>query len=398
MKVAMVSIYPPLGSRTSKRGGMGRYAKDLISALPGDCEVLVLADRIGSSGEYAEGKVKVARCWTPGPLYPFQLVRRLWREKVDVVHIQHEVFFFGSVASGAALPLLLVLLRAMGLKVVITAHNGIVPRGDLDRDFLEDNGIKGGSRLLMGGLRLIMSSIDRFSDAVIVHEDRMGRTLVEEYGFDPCKISVVHHGIEEGKEPLPGDLAKERLGVPGKRTILFLGYIAGYKGLDVLVESAKFITTSDWIMLIGGGTHPRLKNDQMYLEYVARLKRKAAETGGGKVLFKGFVPEEDLRLYLSAADLLVFPYRTFMAASGPMAIAMSYGKPFLASKAFTGVVDDDMLFSDGPEALARKIDDLFSGTLCIDQVKYGAMRAERSWSSVAARTRSIYASLLENGE
>jgi hypothetical protein len=46
----------------------------------------------------------------------------------------------------------------------------------------------------------------------------------------------------------------------------------------------------------------------------------------------GFVPDEKVYLYYSAADLVVMPYEVFMSASGPFSRALAHQKPIILSE------------------------------------------------------------------
>jgi glycosyltransferase involved in cell wall biosynthesis len=82
--------------------------------------------------------------------------------------------------------------------------------------------------------------------------------------------------------------------------------------------------------VVGGGINPNHKNDELVQKYVAEVKKVAKERG---VEVTGFVPDKKMAIYLSACDMMIFPYRTFLSSSGPLALAWSYGKPAILSEA-----------------------------------------------------------------
>ena len=44
-------------------------------------------------------------------------------------------------------------------------------------------------------------------------------------------------------------------------------------------------------------------------------------------------------MFFQASDLVIFPYRTLMSASGPLSIAFSFQKPFIVSKELSGMFE-----------------------------------------------------------
>src|SRR5581483_6301413 len=76
---------------------------------------------------------------------------------------------------------------------------------------------------------------------------------------------------------------------------------------------------------------------------------------------KGFLTAEEIRIYLAACDAAVFPYRQVFGASGPLALALAQGRPFLLSDAFVGMgFDPRALFPRSPEGLAAKLREFLS--------------------------------------
>ena len=251
------------------------------------------------------------------------------------------------------------------------------------------------------GLLFLVKIIINLSTAVIVHEKNLRRILIEEYKCAASKINVVNHGIEEPNATLASDKAKEKLGLHSKRVILFFGYITGYKNVSLLIESAKFLKVDNWVILIAGGLHPRLIGDGDYVRYVSQLHKRASKISEQNILFKGFIPEEEISSYFSAADLIIFPYNICMASSGPLSLAVSYGRPFLVADSFREVIAfDDIVFLNEPKKLAEKIDSFFANpTFRIKSLEWvKKFKIGRSWDEVAKKTFFLYTELIEKAK
>lgn len=392
MKVGMVSIYPPPKSKHSGHGGVASYTKNLVFSLLNSCSVDVFANKISHVADHCSEDEMVYRCWDRGVLYPFRIFKKLLCKNVDVVHVQHEIYLYGGLGSAIVFPFLLFLIMLLRKPVVVTLH-GVIPLSKVDERFLKENWIKGKPFVMKSGLALLVKFIASLSTAIIVHEENSRETLKSEYGCPTRKIFVIHHGIEKRNDLIEKDEAKRELGLNGRSLIFFFGYITGYKNVELLIESASFLKTPNWVMIIAGGPHPRLSSDPDYLSYVSNLHEKALAISKDQILFKGFISEEEIPLYFSAADLIVFPYKISMHSSGPLSLAASYEKPFLITDVFRGIVSSsDVVFKNDSRELASKIDTFFEDAefqrrvlRCSKEFKKG-----RLWSDVSEKTYELY--------
>lgn len=209
---------------------------------------------------------------------------------------------------------------------------------------------------------------------------------------------MIHHGIEERNDSIEKTKAKRTLGFSGKKVIFTFGYITSYKGTELLIESAKFLATPNWTLVITGGPHPRLSGNSEYQKYVLDLREKASNMFKDRIIFKGFIPEGEIPLYFSAADLTVFPYKICMHTSGPLALAISYEKPFLISDSFKGVFRGDVLFRNNPRDLAQKMDQFFKDAkMRLENLKYvKGLKKERVWGKVAEQSCNLYLRVMKH--
>lgn len=101
---------------------------------------------------------------------------------------------------------------------------------------------------------------------------------------------------------------------------LFLGLIRPYKGLEELMPAFRGLSEPHARLLIAGRPRPN--------DYAARL---AAQAGDDPrvVWHPQFVPDEDVQLWMNAADAVVLPYRQ-ITTSGAAMLAWSFGKPVIA--------------------------------------------------------------------
>ena len=124
--------------------------------------------------------------------------------------------------------------------------------------------------------------------------------------------------------------ARKDLCLPQDKTILlFFGFIRDYKGLDLLMRAyAKTITnnqspiTNPLLLVVAGEFY---NNAQQYGELEKELGLE------GRIIWHtSFIPDDRVRYYFSAADLIVQPYKS-ATQSGVTQIAYHFGKPMLVT-------------------------------------------------------------------
>ena len=131
--------------------------------------------------------------------------------------------------------------------------------------------------------RFIFNPLIKYSDEIIVHEKLFKKRILEQYYRKSAdNIHVVHHGIEDfSKQKLTKQKARKEVSIWVKeKVILFMWYITGYKGIDLLVEwmsEYKKNFWDDFKLVVLGAHHPKLKDDQWYKTEYNRLKNKAVK-------------------------------------------------------------------------------------------------------------------------
>jgi len=123
-------------------------------------------------------------------------------------------------------------------------------------------------------------------------------------------------------EPVEKAAARRELGVPeGMPLVLFFGFIRAYKGLDLLLEALA--KTPGVQVLVAGECYEDWQPYQAIIE-----KNNLA---GRVYLHTDFIPADRVRLYFSAADLVVQPYRS-ATQSGISQIAYHFEKPMVVTR------------------------------------------------------------------
>ena len=130
-----------------------------------------------------------------------------------------------------------------------------------------------------------------FADRVIAVSNYTRNKIVEHYGVNPDKVSVVHNAIDLAGEP-SYDGRKSK-------TILYLGRVTLQKGPDYFIEAARKVLEKEphaRFLIAGTGD----------MEH--SIIQRAAELGiSDRVLFTGFLRENDITKAYQMASLYVMP-------------------------------------------------------------------------------------------
>jgi len=137
----------------------------------------------------------------------------------------------------------------------------------------------------------------RHADYFIVQSDTVEQELLKY--FPGARYRKAPHPVYElfGK-PVPKEEARRILGISSKKVILYFGYVRPYKGLMVLIEAMK---DSPDVLLLAVGE---------FYEDESRYRRRVQDLNlSSRIQFvSNYVPNDQVRLYFSASDVVVLPY------------------------------------------------------------------------------------------
>lgn len=119
------------------------------------------------------------------------------------------------------------------------------------------------------------------------------------------------------------ETAKQKLNISARRIILFFGFIRSYKGLDLLIESLKIILKEIDITLLVAGEFYSEKEKYISLIKQLELEEKI-------IIHSDFIPNEEVKYYFSASDVVMLPYKS-ATQSGIVQIANNFNKPVIAT-------------------------------------------------------------------
>ena len=199
-------------------------------------------------------------------------------------------------------------------------------------------------------LRLInkkQTKVICIADNIIPHEKRPGDKLFTRYFVKSCDAFVtmsksvlsdlqkiapskpakltVHPLYDQFGPQLPQDIAREKLGLNRQeKIVLFFGFIRPYKGLDLLLAAIREprIQSMQVKLLIAGEFY---ENEDRYHQLIHEY-----QLNDRVILHTHFIPDHEAGIYLSAADVVVQPYKT-ATQSGVTPLAYHFEKPMIVT-------------------------------------------------------------------
>jgi len=306
----------------------------MVEALRPFREVTVLADRTEDPPLLDPA---IHQVWTKGDLlYAFEIIRRTPRVRSSgrrVVHVLHHFFLYGGVGTIPTFPLLILLLRLRGYRVLVQFQSVVDPSGLGSEGTLKYQ--RTPPPVARVGLGLFYRAVARWADAVAVCTPSMRALLTDTYGLAPDRVWLVPVGWQT---PTPGPSepeAKAALGLGGKRVILFHGFLDPTKGIEELIAAFARLAPDypETVLLLAGELSPQL--GEAGRAYQEGLVRRVTDLGlGSRVRFSGYLDNAALALTLATADVIVLPYTMLYSHGGSAVLSRvaGLGKPLVASR------------------------------------------------------------------
>ncbi len=235
------------------------------------------------------------------PLNWLKIGRRIRQEKHDLVIIRYWLPFMapclGTIAG---------MIRKNKHTIVICLADNIIPHEH-----------RPGDRLLTGYFMRRIDGLIAMSKSVLKDGKSFRMNLPD--GYCPHPI------FDNYGERLSFGLAKQKLKLnPEIRYLLFFGFIRDYKGLDLLITAFADERLRQFsVKLLVAGEY--YSSPEPYLKLISEHKlEKWIE------LRTDFIPDDEVNLYFSAADLVVQPYKS-ATQSGVTQIGYHFNKPMLVT-------------------------------------------------------------------
>jgi glycosyltransferase involved in cell wall biosynthesis len=259
------------------------------------------------------------------------LVRRVVRDNIDLVHIQHEYSYFKPRPFGITALILLALLRLLRKKIVVTLHtvypfNGFenyIPSKYRKYNFI----LKHIAKIMF---LIITKILAKLSSHVIVLTPEGKRILETEYRIN--NLTFIPYGMHKSKIYDYKD-AKDKLKLSNKKVLMCFGYPYPNKGFQYAIEAVYELVKMGYKDIILLLQDTRLIHDYRKCEEYANMLKNLVQRRGlfSYVRFIPFISEDVLSLYLSAVDIFIYPFEPRIASSSALMKTLYYGKPHILS-------------------------------------------------------------------
>jgi 1,2-diacylglycerol 3-alpha-glucosyltransferase len=375
MRIAMVtaSYYPTrdgvVTSITIAKEGLERLGHEVIVVAPDPGKVT--QRRIGVRYFPSIGFKSYPGYYIP--IFPSNKKEVIEKINPDVIHIH-----------GMALMALKALIAARNLKIptVLTFHTMV---GDTIKFYSPVKALPDVQK------RLVWLYLRKMLKGPNVVIGPSGSTINEllENGVKPKRTEIIPTGIDTAKfnTGMNGSAIRERYGLHDSKVALYVGRLSFEKRIDVIIDALRH---TDNVKLLIAGKGPAKE----HLEEAA--KNAGAED---RVVFAGFVKDEELPQFYAAADIFVSASE-FETQGLSVLEALACGLPVACAnkRAFADYIrdgDNGFLFDGGAEECAGAMRRCLS---CDPSVKVNARKTAESLSVEACvkRLEELYGELARN--
>lgn len=228
------------------------------------------------------------------------------------------------------------------------------------------------------------------ADSIVAISNYTKGIVIDKYGIDPDKVSVIHNGIKPYSPPLLPSVLYE-LKAQGKKIVFYNGRITIQKGVDYFVRAARRVVDTDpqVVFVISG-----------WGDMEHQILHLVGELGLSQhVIFAGALWDEERDRMYQVADLLVMP-----SVSEPFGLvpleAIQHGTPVLISKQ-SGVAEVlthalKVDFWDTEEMANKILSALRYGVMNRQLVEEGRKELLRiTWRRAAEKVLVLYKKLLD---
>jgi glycosyltransferase involved in cell wall biosynthesis len=191
------------------------------------------------------------------------------------------------------------------------------------------------NRILVFLIQKAEKMATRYSDRIVSVTPSIVFYLSTNFYCHPDKVEVIGNGVDTKRfQPIHNETLlgqwKERLGIAkGEMVIAFVGNLARWQGVDILIESAiRLLSRGEKVRLLIVGDGP-IKKD---------LMRRVLESGLDKeFIFTGMMGYEDIPFLINLGNICVAPFimgRNKKTGVSPLKVFeyMACGKPVVSSR------------------------------------------------------------------
>jgi glycosyltransferase involved in cell wall biosynthesis len=380
----------------SNRRGFGRFTRELLDAVVANDkknEYVFFVDQHTAQHDGMPTAVKTVVAQTQvssmeaASAEGRRSLRDLWALSHQVLKHNVDLFFFPAVYS--YFPIF------NRTKIIVTVHDVIA---DHHPELIFPN------KKLQLFWKMKQNLAVRQAHLILTVSDYSKKQIIEYFGVAPSRVKVITEAARPVFSVLDSSAAMDavlhRFGLDGEtRFLLYVGGISPHKNLKTLVSAYHQLISEDRfadvkLVLVGD-----YQNDSFYTDYPALKMHVDQLDLQDKVVFTGYIEDQDLAYLYNSASMLVFP--SLEEGFGLPAIeAMACGTPVAASNrgSLPEVIGEAGRFFDPvtPGAIADVLRQVLGDKQLREEMgKKGLIRAKQfMWDRAAKEAVQIFEDLV----
>ncbi len=298
------------------------------------------------------------------PLSWFKTASFIKKQKPDFI-----IFRFWIPFMGPALGTIARLVKKQNIKVLAITDNVIPHEKRLGDKQLASYFIKGCDAFVTMS-KAVMNDLEKFTNTS--HKKYLLHPLYTAFG-----------------DKIPKQEARLKLNLKqDDRVILFFGLIRKYKGLDLLIEAFSLLKANPHNKLLIAGEF--YEDKQSYFDLISKYKLEEQI-----ILLNQFIPNDDVKYYFSAADIVALPYRS-ATQSGVTQVSFHFEVPTLVTNVggLGEIIPHNVagyVVEPNPQAIASSLEDYFENNK--EQAFTEGMKQEKQkyeWSIFVNEIITLY--------
>lgn len=377
---AYVATYPP------SECGIATFTKDVVTSVakytPFSKPTVVAVKREHEIEPY-ERVVRYQILKENRQSY-FDAAADINRSSIDIVSVQHEYGIYG----GPDGEYILDFINALERPAVATLHTVLQNPSPNQKRIIQEMG--------------------RMCEVLIVMVKTGRQILLDVYGIDPKKVTIVPHGVPNVHRVTAASV-KRALGIADKSILSTFGLINRGKGIEHVIKAMPRILEKhpNVVYLVLGETHPGVRKHEGE-SYRNMLTETINELGlQDHVRFNNrFLKLNELVRYLCATDVYITPYlNKDQIVSGTLAYALGCGKAIVS----TPYLYAEEVLADGrgvlvdfasPDSIADTVNAILSDKHQKESLEDAAYRYGRraAWFNVAVDYLGLFHMILSRRE
>jgi len=313
---------------------------------------------------------------------------QLLNKNIDAVHMNwpHDFYIGKNIISGSIkrIMFLLSLFILKKMKIVYSADNLISHNKNTNVEFEKK----------------WINMIIKRADGIICSSENAKNIFCKFFSYQETeKIKVIPHPSYQSlyKHTISKSHARKKLNFNDSRPILVaIGFIKSYKGYEQILSTISGLGNLKGTFIIAG----RCQNKNL----LDNLKRKIKlnQSGIKIILINRFLDNDEVQIYLNAADGTIFNYTDTPMNPGSLILAMGFGLNIIGpfKGAIPEIVPPDALFGFHPgdeEGIKKQLECFYtsnfldaSGLKCKEKI-----HNDHSISVIAKHYKNLYLDILK---